>query len=286
MEEIPYWQVDAFADRPFEGNPAGVVLLDGWPPEGLMAEIAAENALSETAFLVRLADDGEADLGLRWFTPSGDEVDLCGHATLASAHVVLEVLGTSGSEVRFRTRSGLLTVTRDAERLEMDFPSRPADPCEPPPALIRGLGAEPDATAAADDYVAELPDEGSVRALDPDMEALRSLDRRGVIVTAPGRRADFVSRFFAPKLGVPEDPVTGSAHCTLAPYWSERVGGEVMHGRQVSRRGGDVWCSERGERVTLAGSAAAYLEGVIRLPEEAPPPRAEGGGPPGGGGSR
>lgn len=264
--EIPYWQVDAFARRPFAGNPAGVCLLEQWPPDRLMAEIAAENRLSETAFLVRLGDDGEADLHLRWFTPSGDEVDLCGHATLASAHVLLEEVGASGPEVRFRTRSGVLTVTREGGRLEMDFPSRPAEPCDPPTELADGLGVEPEATAASMDYVAELADEEAVRGLDPDMRILERLDRRGVIATAPGRDADFVSRFFAPKLGVPEDPVTGSAHCTLTPYWSERLGKERMRARQVSRRGGEVWCADRGERVTLGGTAARYLEGVLTVP--------------------
>jgi len=266
---IPYWQVDAFAERPFGGNPAGVCLLENWPPERLMAEIAAENALSETAFLVRLRDDPDADLRLRWFTPSGDEVDLCGHATLASAHVVLEEIGGPESEVAFRTRSGVLTVSREDGRLAMDFPSRPVEPCDPPPALSRGLGVEPVATGASMDYLAELSDEAAVRALDPDMAALEELDRRGVVATAPGEEADFVSRFFAPKLGVPEDPVTGSAHCELVPYWSERLGRKEMHARQVSSRGGDVWCVDRGERVTLGGTAALYLEGVVHLPADA-----------------
>lgn len=264
--EIPYWQVDAFAGRPFAGNPAGVCLLEEWPADRLMAEIAAENRLSETAFLVRLEGDAEADLHLRWFTPSGDEVELCGHATLASAHVVLEEIGASMREVRFRTRSGVLTVTGEDGRLEMDFPGRPAEPCAPPPELVEGLGIEPEAAAASMDYVAELADEDAVRSLAPETRALERLDRRGVIATAPGRDVDFVSRFFAPKLGVPEDPVTGSAHCTLTPYWSGRLGKERMHARQVSRRGGDVWCVDRGERVTLGGTAARYLEGVITVP--------------------
>ena len=266
--DIPYWQVDAFARRPFAGNPAGVCLLEEWPADRLMAEIAAENRLSETAFLVRLGEDGEVDFHLRWFTPSGDEVELCGHATLAAAHVVLEELGASMPRVRFRTRSGVLTVSREegtGGRLEMDFPSRPAEPCDPPPELVDGLGVEPEATAVSTDYLAELADEDAVRSLDPDMRLLERLDRRGVIATARGRDADFVSRFFAPKLGVPEDPVTGSAHCTLAPYWSERLGRRELRARQVSRRGGDVWCVHRGERVTLGGTAARYLEGVISV---------------------
>lgn len=280
--EIPYWQVDAFAGRPFAGNPAGVCLLEAWPADRLMAEIAAENRLSETAFLVRVGEEAASDLHLRWFTPSGDEVELCGHATLASAHVVLEEIGASMSRVRFRTRSGVLTVERQGQRLVMDFPSRPPEPCDPPPELVSGLGTEPRSVAASVDYVAELADEDAVRGLDPDMRSLEELDRRGVIATAPGREVDFVSRFFAPKLGVPEDPVTGSAHCTLAPYWSnllDREDGEEMHARQVSRRGGEVWCADRGERVSLGGTAARYLEGVITVPGDSDAAHGAGGGP-------
>lgn len=264
--EIPYWQVDAFSERPFGGNPAGVCLLESWLPDRTLAAIADENRLSETAFLVPLDGSDGVDAHLRWFTPSGDEVDLCGHATLASAHVLFEEIGEPGPELRFRTRSGALTVSRDGERLAMDFPSRPAEPCETPAALIDGLGTEPVEAARAVDYLAELPDEAAVRALDPDMRALRELDGRGVIATAPGQEVDFVSRFFAPKLGVPEDPVTGSAHCTLAPYWSGRLGRTEMHARQVSERGGEVWCADRGERVEVSGGAALYLEGEIRVP--------------------
>lgn len=266
--EIPYFQVDAFARRPFAGNPAGVCLLESWPEERLMAEIASENRLSETAYLVPLDPEDAADYRLRWFTPSGDEVELCGHATLASAHVLFEELGGAGPELRFRTRSGVLTVRRDGARLSMDFPSQPPEPCEAPPALAEGLGVEPVAVAASADYLAEMPDERSVRGLDPDMGALAELDRRGVIATAPGREVDFVSRFFAPKLGVPEDPVTGSAHCALTPYWSEKLGRSTMRARQLSRRGGEVLCEDRGERVTLGGTAARYLAGTIILPED------------------
>lgn len=265
--EIPYWQVDAFARRPFAGNPAGVCLLGGWPDDRLMGEIAGENRLSETAFIVRLGPGESPDVQLRWFTPSGDEVDLCGHATLASAHVLFEELGAGDDGIRFRTRSGPLTVRRADGRLSMDFPSRPPEPCDPPPALVDGLGVEPVAVAASTDYLAELPDEEAVRGLAPDMEALGRLDRRGVIATAPGREVDFVSRFFAPKLGVPEDPVTGSAHCALTPYWAERLGRAELRARQVSRRGGELSCEDRGERVVLGGTASRYLAGTITLPE-------------------
>lgn len=264
--EIPYWQVDAFSERPFGGNPAGVCLLDSWPPDPTLAAIAAENGLSETAFLLPLDGSDGADVHLRWFTPSGDEVDLCGHATLASAHVLFEEVGKPGPELRFRTRSGLLAVRREEGLLAMDFPSRPAEPCGAPDALVAGLGAEPVGAGRAVDYLAELPDEAAVRTLSPDMEALRELDRRGVIATAPGEEADFVSRFFAPKLGVPEDPVTGSAHCTLVPHWADRLGKTEMHARQISERGGELWCAERGARVEIRGTAAQYLAGEIRVP--------------------
>lgn len=278
--KIPYWQIDAFAGRVFEGNPAGVCLLERWPPDGLLAAVAAENGLSETAFLVPLGAAEDADFHLRWFTPSGDEVDLCGHATLASAHVVAGE-GLAGSDagggggepgVRFRTRSGVLPVRLDGDRISMDLPARPADPCAPPEPLVRGLGTTPRATADAVDYVAELEDEEAVRGLDPEMEALTELDLRGVIATAPGDEVDFVSRFFAPKLGVPEDPVTGSAHCTLAPYWADRLSRERLRARQVSKRGGDLWCRVRGARVEIAGTAAGYLEGTLTV--ESPGPAA------------
>lgn len=273
--EIPYWQVDAFAARVFEGNPAGVCLLEKWPPDGLLAAVAAENRLSETAFLVPLDAAEDADFHLRWFTPSGNEVDLCGHATLASAHVVAgeglvagEPAGVRGDRgVRFRTRSGVLSVHADGDRLAMDFPARPAEACPAPEPLVRGLGATPEATAAAVDYVAEFGDEQAVRELDPTMEALAELDLRGVIATAPGEEVDFVSRFFAPVLGVPEDPVTGSAHCTLAPYWADRLGRDRLRARQVSGRGGDLWCRVSGDRVEIAGTAADYLEGTLTVPE-------------------
>lgn len=267
------FQIDAFTDRLFAGNPAAVVLLDDWPRDGVLQDVAAENNLSETAFLVR---EGDA-YDLRWFTPT-DEVDLCGHATLAAGFVVLGFLEGGRSEVEFRTRSGRLGVRREGGRYAMDFPALPS---EPVPGAREGRGVldalevERGEVLAAKDYLVVLDSEDEVRSLSPDFDALRRLDRRGVIATAPAdpRRGDgelpppdFVSRFFAPRVGVPEDPVTGSAHCALAPCWAERLERSRLVGRQVSRRGGTVHCEDRGDRVTLAGDAVLFLDGTVRIP--------------------
>jgi predicted PhzF superfamily epimerase YddE/YHI9 len=259
---IPIFQLDAFASRVFSGNPAAVCPLPGWLDDATMLAIAAENALSETAFVVRDA----AGWAIRWFTPTL-EVDLCGHATLAAGHVVLTALDPAASEVRFRSRSGVLAVRRDGERLALDFPSRPAAPVEPPPALPRALrGATLDACLAARDVIAVLGSEDEVAALSPDLAAVRELDAQGLIVTARGRSCDFVSRYFAPRAGIDEDPVTGSAHCTLAPLWASRLGKTVFEARQVSRRGGELHVELRGDRVIIAGRVAPYLEGHIEVP--------------------
>ncbi len=257
---IPIYQIDAFSDRLFAGNPAAVCPLPEPLPDQLLQAVAAENNLSETAFLLRRGEDYE----LRWFTPSV-EVDLCGHATLASAYVVFRYLQPALEEVRFHTRSGLLKVRRRGEWLEMDFPARPAAPSQPPPGLIEALGLTPGEIWKARDYMAVYQSEDQVRELRPDLGALARVEMFAVIVTAPGRQADFVSRFFAPAAGVPEDPVTGSAHCTLAPYWAARLGKTTLRAQQLSRRGGELLCEVRGERVLLRGRAAAYLEGVILL---------------------
>uniref|UniRef100_UPI0035AE2F96 PhzF family phenazine biosynthesis protein n=1 Tax=Stella sp. TaxID=2912054 RepID=UPI0035AE2F96 len=202
---------------------------------------------------------------LRWFTPQV-EVDLCGHATLATAAVLFRELGHGGREIRFHTmKAGTLTVTREGEWLALDFPSRPPQPVAPPPALAAALGIAPAAVLAARDYVAVYDDAATVRALRPDMAALAALDRFAVIVTAPGDDCDFVSRFFAPAKGVPEDPVTGSAHCTLIPYWAARLGRTEMEARQLSRRGGHLRCSLHGDRVTIAGKAVLYMKGELFL---------------------
>ncbi len=259
---IPMYQVDAFTDRMFCGNPAAVCLLDGWPEEGRMQAVAAENNLSETAFLV----GGGGRYGLRWFTPV-TEVDLCGHATLASAFVIFRFLEPDASDIAFDTRSGELRVRRDGAWLHMDFPSQPPSPCACPEDLALGLGRRPRAVLRSTSYLAIFDTEEEIRALAPDMETLKRLDLMGVIVSAPGRDADFVSRFFAPKAGIPEDPVTGSAHCVLMPYWAQRLGRNKLLARQISRRGGEIHCTLQGDGVGLAGQAVLFLRGEIRLAE-------------------
>lgn len=256
--KLTQYHVDAFARRVFEGNPAAVCPLDRWLSRDTLQAIAEENNLSETAFFV----PSERGFDLRWFTPLA-EVDLCGHATLATAHVLFDVLGHDQPIVRFETRSGELTVERTATGLSMDFPAMPPSPCAAPDALIRGLGRQPVDVLVADDYLAVVEDEAAVRHMAPNHHALLELDRRGVIVTAPGREEDFVSRFFAPKLGIPEDPVTGSAHCELTPYWAQRLGKTDLHARQVSKRGGSVQCQWRGDRVVLIGHAVLVGQGSI-----------------------
>lgn len=265
--EISLYQVDAFTDRPFAGNPAAVCPLEGWLPDATLQAIAAENNLSETAFFV---EDGDG-YTLRWFTPA-TEVDLCGHATLASAFVVLNELHPGRESVRFVSpRSGVLEVKRDGARLEMDFPTRAPTPCELRPDVAAALG-HPDAVAPirlaenTNTIVAEYVDEAAVAALRPDFAAVRTLDRY-VIATAPGTApVDFVSRFFAPLAGIDEDPVTGSAHCVLAPYWSARLERSSLRARQISARGGDIWCELRDDRVLLRGQGVLVLRGRLILP--------------------
>ncbi len=257
---LPYYHVDAFTGKLFAGNPAGVCLLDEWLPDTLLQSIAAENNLSETSFVVRR----EAIFELRWFTPL-IEVDLCGHATLAAAHVIFQHLAFQGSEISFQTRSGALIVTRLEALLALDFPSRPGLPCSAPVELTRGLGRIPRFVAKARDYLVVFETEEEILELRPEMNALLHLDALGVIVTAPGTDCDFVSRFFAPRAGVPEDPVTGSAHCTLIPYWAKRLGRTKLRARQCSARGGELICEDRGERVTIAGQAVTYASGMIHL---------------------
>lgn len=260
---LPIYQVDAFADAAFTGNPAAVVPLEEWLPDETLLAIAAENNLAETAFFVR--GDGECEL--RWFTPAV-EVDLCGHATLAAAFVLSTVVEPGRDRFVFTTRTaGTLTVTRQGERYVLDFPARPAVPVVPPPGLVAALGGpEPSAVLKARDLVVVYEDAGAVLALRPDLPRLAALDGFAVCVTAPGvGGVDFVSRFFAPGQGIPEDPVTGSAHCTLIPYWAERLGKTVLSARQVSARGGNLACELAGDRVKIGGKAVLYLEGVIHV---------------------
>jgi predicted PhzF superfamily epimerase YddE/YHI9 len=259
---IPYYEVDAFTSRVFGGNPAGVCVLEGWLPDGTLQKIAAENNLSETAFLVREEDF----FHLRWFTPAV-EVDLCGHATLASAAVIFSELGETTPELRFKTRNGWLRTSRRRDRLELDFPSRPPTACPTPDLLVKGLGAKPRELLKSRDYLAVFDSAAEVAGLSPDFNLLSQLDCLGVIVTAPGQEVDFVSRFFAPQVGIPEDPATGSSHCTLIPYWSERLGKAEMVAKQLSRRGGELFCRLLGERVGIGGQAVIYLRGEIQVDE-------------------
>lgn len=260
--KIPCYQVDAFASEVFHGNPAAVCPLEAWLPDVTLQNIAAENNLSESAFFVARG----SDFDLRWFTPT-TEVDLCGHATLAAAFVLFAERGFASNTVPFHSRSGRLTVERAGDLLTLDFPSRPATACTAPDALIRGLRAKPRAALKARDYLAVFANATEVRSLQPDFALLRSLDCLGIIATAPGNDCDFVSRFFAPAAGINEDPVTGSAHCTLIPYWSQRLGKPTLLARQVSPRGGELHCRDAGDRIFIGGRATMYRRGEIQLPD-------------------
>lgn len=251
---LKQYQVDAFAERAFEGNPAAVCPLENWLSNEVLQAIAEENNLSETVFFV----PSNKGYSLRWFTPV-KEVDLCGHATLAAAHVLFEHMNVTQPMITFETRSGALFVKRNGKQLEMDFPASTLTPCVAPDALIEALGQRPAEVLVAEDFVAVFDSEAAVRALSPNMSVLAQLDLRGVIVTAPGDTVDFVSRMFAPKFGIPEDPVTGSAHCELAPYWSGRLGKTHLNARQVSRRGGSLTCELRSGRVILSGRAVTFM---------------------------
>lgn len=265
--EIPLYQVDAFTSRAFGGNPAAVCPLDAWLADDLMQAIAAENNLSETAFFVR-ATSGEG-FDLRWFTPAM-EVDLCGHATLASAFVLMTELEPSRTSVTFATRSGNLAVVRDGQLLSLDLPARPPRSVEPPPGLAEALGATPTSVMMARDLMAVFDDAETVRGLRPDIAKIAALDTYAVSVSAPGNGrdadVDFVSRFFAPRAGIAEDPVTGSAHCSLVPFWAGRLGRPRLRARQVSARGGELICTVRDQRVELAGHAVLTVKGSFLTP--------------------
>ncbi|MFA6004449.1 MAG: PhzF family phenazine biosynthesis protein [Elusimicrobiota bacterium] len=262
MHKLPIYQVDAFADRPFTGNPAAVVPLHSWLPAAVMQAVAAENNLSETAFF---APEG-AGYRIRWFTPTL-EVDLCGHATLASAFIILTELQPGLSAVGFESRSGHLSVSRDGELFCLDFPSRPPERVAPVPGLAAALGVEVAETWQARDLIAVLASEDAVRGLQPDMAALSGIEAFSVVATAAGRSVDFVSRCFAPKEGIPEDPVTGSTHCSLAPFWAGRLGRTKLHARQLSARGGELFCELQGARVKIAGRAVKFSSGWFLIPE-------------------
>ena len=260
--EIPYYHIDAFTSTLFAGNPAGVCLLSSWPDDTLLQAIAGENRLSETAFLVGSGSEHE----LRWFTPT-TEVDLCGHATLAASFALYRQPGVDTGPLLFHSRSGDLRVSRENDILFLDFPSSKAEEISCPDLLVKGLGAQPVATYANRDLMAVFDSEEEIRALNPDFSLLARLNSMGCIVTAPGKEVDFVSRFFAPKVGINEDPVTGSAHCTLIPYWSKRLNKKELLARQVSVRGGELLCRDEGKRVIIGGRATLYMTGTLYIPE-------------------
>ena len=261
---IPYYHVDSFTDTLFAGNPAGICLFSAFPADAIMQKIAAENRHSETAFVVARAD-GEFDL--RWFTPEAED-DLCGHATLAAAYV-LSLREHARWPVRFHTVSGVLSVDRDGDQFEMDFPSRPPVPCEPPVELLPALGlAKAQVLRSSRDFLMVVDGAETVQSLQPDVPALAKLDMGigGVIVTAPGDNdVDYVCRFFPPSVGINEDPATGSIQCTLAPFWAERTGKQTLRVRQLSPRGGRMRCTLAGDRVKIAGAARLYLQGTIHI---------------------
>jgi predicted PhzF superfamily epimerase YddE/YHI9 len=258
--ELPIFQVDAFTSKTFAGNPAAVCPLDHWLEAPVMQAIAAENNLAETAFFVKL---GQGHYDLRWFTPTV-EVKLCGHATLATSWVIRNYLGDKTDPLRFESLSGPLLVSVQGEKLCLDFPALPAQRCQPHPRLIDGLGTQPLEILSAMYYLAVFASEADVCSLNPDFGVLKQVDKP-VIATAPGNGVDFVSRFFAPAMGIDEDPVCGSAHCTSTPYWSRRLGKKQLAARQVSARGGEIWCEDRGERILIAGHVAPYLKGTISI---------------------
>ncbi len=260
--KITIYQADAFTDKLFGGNSAAICPLDDWLSDDLMQKIAVENNLAETAFFVK-TDNGYK---LRWFTPEY-EIDLCGHATLATAHILFTELGYSQDVIHFETmKAGILTVTQDDGLYSMDFPSRPPFAAAMPAGLMEAMGGpHPVEVLKSRDYMLVYDTEYDVRAAAPDFALLAHVDTVGVIVTAPGNNADFVSRFFAPAAGIDEDPVTGSAHCNLIPYWSARLGKKELHAYQLSARHGELWCKDLGDRVLMAGRAVTFLRGEIEI---------------------
>lgn len=258
--KLPIFQVDAFTDHVFGGNPAAVCPLENWLDDKTMQQLALENNLSETAFFVRIENGFE----LRWFTPEV-EVDLCGHATLATAHVLFEHLDYKESKIHFHTKSGELIISKENDRLVMNFPSDEMVKIEPPAVLFQALGIRSGLVFKSDDYMIVLDSEEEVQNLDPDFNILSEVNARGIIVTAPGNDVDFVSRFFAPGVGVAEDPVTGSAHTKLAPYWSKRLSKDILEARQISKRVGNLTCRFKGDRTEILGKAITYMTGEVTI---------------------
>ncbi len=258
--KLTIYQIDAFAEKSFEGNPAAVVPLDSWLPDATMQSIAEENNLTETAFFIPVSKG----FHIRWFTPN-KEVTLCGHATLASAYVLFNILGSSKTSLSFESLSGSLGVSRNGDLLTLDFPTLVPKECDCPSMLSKALGIQPLECLANDDYLFVLEKEQDILGLDPDHQLLKQLDLRGIIATAPSTQYDFVVRFFAPKYGIPEDSVTGSAYTQLMPYWSNKLGKSKLKAKQVSARGGEVFCELKGDRVLISGRAVKYMEGVIEI---------------------
>ena len=258
--DLSIYQIDAFSSCVFEGNPAAVCPLDEWLPDETMQSIAEENNLSETAFFVP-KDDG---FHIRWFTPAS-EVDLCGHATLGSAYVLFNILGYKNEAIQFDSKSGVLVVTKQDDWLTLDFPKQPPVYCETPKEIVEAFNKEPIECMMSEDIIAVFENEIDIESANPDFEQLKKLDSRGVIITAKSMRYDFVARFFAPKYGIPEDPVTGSAYTQLAPYWASKLGKQKFKAKQLSSRGGELYCEILGDRVLISGKATKYMEGKITI---------------------
>jgi len=264
MSPLPVYQIDAFTDQVFGGNPAAVCPLECWLDDSVMQQIAAENNLSETAFFVPTDNAGAGQFDLRWFTPK-IEVDLCGHATLASSFLIMSRLHPELDTLSFETKSGQLNVSRDGDLLVLDFPARVPSPAVMPTGFVDAIGAEPVEFLKSIKNMAVYNDAADVLKINPDFAYIADLDGDGLIVTAPGKDCDFVSRYFAPHAGIDEDPVTGSAHCTSVPYWADRLGKNKLYARQVSERGGELHCELVDDRVRMAGRAVLFMEGVIHL---------------------
>jgi PhzF family phenazine biosynthesis protein len=257
---FPIYQVDAFTSKLFGGNPAAICPLEQWLPDDVMQKLAVENNLSETAFFVK----EEEGFHLRWFTPEY-EIDLCGHATLATAYVIFNQLDYGSGIIKFKSKSGVLEVTKKGDLIELNFPSRMPQDCEVPEALLKGINFPPVKVLKSRDYFLVYEDESIVQQIIPDFNYLNQLDVVGVIVTAASKEVDFVSRFFVPNSVIGEDPVTGSAHCNLIPYWSKELNKTRLTARQISAREGELFCEDKGDRVTMAGNAVLYLKGEFYL---------------------
>jgi PhzF family phenazine biosynthesis protein len=261
MKSYPIYTVDAFTDHLFGGNPAAVCPLESWLPTETMQQLAMENNLSETAFFVA---KGPGEYDIRWFTPEL-EIDLAGHPTLATAYVIFTELGYTGNSIQFHCKSGILTVTRQADKLEMNFPARMPVPVVAPDALLQGFSIQPSRVLRSRDYVLVYEREEDVVAAVPDFNYLNQVETLGIIITASGKDVDFVSRFFVPNSVIGEDPVTGSAHATLIPFWAAALGKHTLNAKQLSKRGGTLWCGLQEDRVTIAGQAVLYMKGAYYL---------------------